>query len=166
MNELEFRVEVSKRLEDVGYRLVTYTDSEWWGALNNEDSLEKLMTRRGVDINTRAIIAVLWRELIWPKVQQTGKNKTAPFITEAAFQDKYRNLIGYVCGNKAAYTKAMNFIKQNKFIVTGHKRKLTMKKSFVWEAGPALELWIDRDVIQTAMDQTYLLHSEGRNENA
>lgn len=166
MNDPDFRVEVDRRLQEVGYKLITYNDSEWWGALNTEDSMLKLMTRKGADLNTRAFIAVLWRELVWPCVQQNSKNKQTPCITEKAFGDKYRPLIDYVCQNKANYTKAMNFLRQNKFMQTVSKKRLGLKRQSVWEAGPALELWIDRDVMQTAMDQTYLFHSEGRQENA
>lgn len=162
MNDMDFRVEVDRRLQEVGYRLITYSDCEWWGARNNEDSMLKLMTRRGIDINTRAIIAVLWRELVWPSVQQPSKNKQKPYITENAFLDKYRPLIDHVCRNKANYTKVMTFLRQNKLIQTVSKKYLIVKHQSAWEAGPGLELWIDRDVILTAMDQTYLFHSEGR----
>lgn len=166
MNDLEFRTEVDRRLKEVGYKLITYNDSEWWGAFNTEDSMLKLMSRKGVDLNARAFIAVLWRELVWPCVQQTSKNKHTPYITEKAFRDKYRPLIDYICRNKANYTKVMNFLRNNKFVQTVQKQRLGLKRQAVWEAGPALQLWIDRDVIQTAMDQTYLFHSEGRQDNA
>lgn len=166
MDDLNFRVEVDRRLQEVGYKLITYNYSEWWGAINTEDSTLKLMTRKGVDLNTRAIIAILWRELVWPYVQQTSKNKETPCITEKAFRDKYRPLIDYVCRNKTNYTKTMSFLRQNKFIQTVSKQRLRLKQQYVWEAGPALELWIEQDVIQTSMDQTYVFHSEGSQENA
>lgn len=166
MNDPDFRVEVDRRLRDVGYKLTTYSNSEWWGALNIDDSTLKLMTRKGVDLNTRAIIAVLWRELVWPGVQQSVKSKQSPYITEKAFIDKYRPLIDYVCRNKANYTKAMRFLRQNRFIQTVPRKGFGLKRQYVWEAGPALELWIDRDAMQTAIDQTYLFHNEGRQENA
>lgn len=167
MNDPDFKLEVARRLEEVGYRLITHSDSDWWGAINKEDSLTKLMSRKGAETNVRAIIAVLWRELVWPCVQQTSKNKHAPSITEAAFNDKYRPLIGYICRNKSSYTKVMTFLRQYRFVQTVTKQRLGIKRQSAWEAGPALELWVDRDTIQTAMDQTFIFHSiEGGQSNA
>lgn len=168
MNDQDFRLEVSRRLEQVGYRLITYTDSDWWGSLNNQDSLIKLLDRKGLEKNARAIIAVLWRELVWPCVQQTSKNKQAACITEEAFRDKYAPLIGYICKYKSGYSRVITFLKQNRFIHTVSKSRLGgIKRQSVWEAGPALELWVDRDIIQTEMDQTFLFYSiEGGQSNA
>lgn len=167
MNDSDFRSEVGRRLAEVGYQLLTYHDCAWWGAINSQDTIEKLLTRKGIDVRVRAFIALLWKELVWPKMLRTADKKAdQPYITEAGFRQKYFNVVGYICKTKHSYNMVMRFLREYKFLRTGQRRKLGIKTFPVWEAGPALELWIDRNAMQVAMDQTYILHNQGSENNA